>query len=409
MQNPSKQALSPRRGKIRPASTPKSPKAGLSENAQACFFLILTAALYLFSGHLADRIRTALSVCAFSLIPSVFPFMVMTAVLCDGKAGRWIARALHPLLQLLFGVSDAGAFVVAMGWMGGFPSGALCAVRLYEKGALDAAELSRLLCFVNNPSPAFVIRALGGALFSSLPLGRRIYFCVVLSSAMAGLLSRFLFPLFSPSTAPEALTQSSKKTALASARSPLSASAPASSVFVNLSGALTRSAGAMLNVCASVVFFSAFGECLLTMGRQIMAWRPFRQPEWITVLVSGFIEISGGCASAALLSDRELGALCACVICSFSGMAVFMQICTTCQAVPGVSFRPYWVSKIFQACLSPSLLILWLRLQPLEIPPVVALPTGSGFLPSPERIFAIAISAFFCLCLLFTHRAKTSP
>ena len=290
----------------------------------------------------------------------------------------------------------------------------LCAalLQLCDAGFLRRellCELSRLLCFVNNPSPAFVIRALGGALFSSLPLGRRIYFCVVLSSAMAGLLSRFLFPLFSPSTAPEALTQSTQKTAPAAAHFPLSASAPASSVFVSLSGALTRSAGAMLNVCASVVFFSAFGECLLTMGRQIMAWRPFQRPDWITVLVSGFIEISGGCASAALLSDRELGALCACAICSFSGMAVFMQICTTCQAVPGVSFRPYWVSKIFQACLSPSLLILWLRLQPLEIPPVAALPTGSGFLPSPERIFAIAISAFFCLCLLVTHRAKPSP
>lgn len=92
-----------------------------------------------------------------TVLPTLFPFIVITSLLVRTRAVEGISRILSPMICPLFGVSEASSFAVLGGFLCGYPMGAKITSDLLDEGYISRKEGNYLLSFCNNTSPMFVI------------------------------------------------------------------------------------------------------------------------------------------------------------------------------------------------------------------------------------------------------------
>ena len=146
--------------------------------------LTVTAAALLFLNpeSAANGMRSGLNLCATVVIPSLFPFLVVSAFLIRSGLSARIGRLLGPVTRLLFGLPGCTAAPVLMGMLGGYPVGVKAAAELYEQGQLTHAQSSRMICFCVNAGPAFTIGAVGAGMLGSVQAGVVLYACLLYTS-----------------------------------------------------------------------------------------------------------------------------------------------------------------------------------------------------------------------------------
>lgn len=136
---------------------------------------VATAFLLIYPQAVATGISRGLSVCATVVIPSLFPFMLLSGVLADsplcrhpGKVSAWIAGR-------LFGLPPCCAPVILLSMVGGYPSGMLAVARLYRQGQIQQDEVKRMSLFCIGAGPGFVINTVGVGLLGSSSAGILLY------------------------------------------------------------------------------------------------------------------------------------------------------------------------------------------------------------------------------------------
>lgn len=298
-------------------------------------------ALILRNSELAVRYMTyGLRLCAVSVIPSVFPFMVLSEWIVSFGALQTIGRLLERPFRFLFGVGGDSAGALLLGWLCGFPIGTRTALSLYRRGNIDRRELSRVLTFSNIPSSAFLIGAVGITLFGDRHFGVRLYIVSLLSAVTIGI-AEHLF---------EKLPAKKKKISAKSSFSP--DSRPSSAARVSgFTDAIASSAIAILQICAFVVFFSVLSG---TVSYVFSAWH---LPTELTCLLFGFLELTGGTAKAAELAPPLSELFCA-FFAGWSGCSVHCQLIGLCSETD-LSLRPYFFAKWAHGCLNVLFFLLF--------------------------------------------------
>ena len=345
-----------------------------------CFFMLL---LVLKNSEVAiEYVTQGLKLSVSHVIPSLFPFMVISELIVRSGVVSVISRPIARPARVLFGVGREGASVFLLGALCGFPIGARSAVRLYECGRIDKDELASLMDFSNNPSSAFVISAVGVSLFGNRPLGLLLYVITLLSAISVGILRNF------------ASRKRRKKDngSYCSRVSGLSIS--------DFTDAVTSGALGVINVCAFVVFF-----CVV-VGTLGIVLDFFGAPRNIRALFFSFLEMTGGVSAASALSPTSIGALLAAFCLGWSGLSVHCQVLSLCGTRIGA--MRYFISKLIQGILNA--LYLWIYLKIF----------GDSILIGAESVTAVRISFFddartavvglFALSLILVitkkHRAK---
>ena len=148
------------------------------------------AALALCSGQVIQSCRYAVELCLSLILPSLFPFFVLSVLLNRLGLPGYLGRLLTPLASRVYGVTGAGASALLIGLTGGYPLGAAYIADMERSGAITAREGERLLAFCNNSGPAFIIGAVGAGAFGSGKAGLLLYLCHVLSAMLTGLFFR---------------------------------------------------------------------------------------------------------------------------------------------------------------------------------------------------------------------------
>ena len=149
-----------------------------------CFILLFL--LLIHSDVCFSEMKRGLSICAGVLVPTLFPYMVISEMLVRADLGDYLGKLLEKPMRGIFGVSGSGAGALALGIICGFPIGAKAAASLYERGELSKSECERLLSFCNYPSAPFVIFAVGKNLLANTSLGIFLYAVSVTSGLIFG-------------------------------------------------------------------------------------------------------------------------------------------------------------------------------------------------------------------------------
>lgn len=286
---------------------------------------LIAFALFIYRSDVAiEYMKKGLVLCSATVVPSLFPFMIISELIIKSPVTHKLCRILKKPMNLLFGVSEAGGCAYILGALCGFPIGAKCAISAYDNGDISKDELSRILCFCNNPGSAFVISAIGISLFGNQRLGVVMYACVILSSIVVGVFVN----VFSGKKHFENNEYSYKD----------DGSCSAITVFTT---AVSRSAVSMLTVCAYVVFFSAMVGCIGDILKSISV------PDVLTTMIFGFFEMTSGVNAAASMHSIKPAVILCAAFAAWSGISVHCQIITICSG-KGLSYKKYFLSKAAQ-------------------------------------------------------------
>ena len=90
------------------------------------------------------------------MIPTLLPFLILTGILLKTGNIPQLLEPLAPFWKHFFGISPAGAYVLILGFLCGYPMGAKLAHDLYINHQISQREGDYLLTFSCNASPAFI-------------------------------------------------------------------------------------------------------------------------------------------------------------------------------------------------------------------------------------------------------------
>ena len=131
------------------------------------FYICLLFFLLFHPKEALTGVKNGLGLWLNIMIPTLLPFLILTGALL--KTGN-IRKLLKPsafFWKTFFGLSPAGAYVLILGLLCGYPMGAKLAHDLYIDQQISRREGEYLLTFSCNASPVFIISYLSGILLKN--------------------------------------------------------------------------------------------------------------------------------------------------------------------------------------------------------------------------------------------------
>ena len=265
----------------------------------------------------AEGFASGLLLCTRSLLPALFPFFVVSALLTAAPGAELLARPLRPLARAC-GLTGADAALMLLSWLGGYAVCARLAGDAVHAGRMDRDQAQRFWIVGCCSGPGFVVGCVGGLMLGSVRLGALLYglqlaanFCAAAVLSLAGLL---------PRTGRQA-----------QACPPAGGQGDAAEPPLSLPGAIGNAVDSSLTVCGCVLFFRVMGavaESFLPADAAAAA------------VLRGLLEVTAGCdAFAAMGGGAALRGVCLCL--SLLGLSVFVQL----RALAKLPLSPLLLSR----------------------------------------------------------------
>ncbi len=318
---------------LQPTRTKKADRPRVGTICMVCLLFFCLALWLKRADVVAECMRSGLSLCAHSLVPSLFPFLVLSDLILSSGAGELVLSPLAMPLGRILRLSRTGASAVLMGLICGFPVGARCAITAYEADLIDRGECERILVCSSIPSPAFLISTVGGTLWGNARFGVLLLISAILSALLSGILLYVVQKKQNQKPFPKP--------------SPL---APQLRFNGNMFTAAVKNAttGTLL-ICAYVVFFSPLAEAVIMVLGRVGASAEAH------ALISSVLELSGGVSAAATLLGEWSGIALTGMAVGWSGISVHCQLLSICGK-SALSLKPYLFAKLMQGILCPAFL-----------------------------------------------------
>ena len=259
-----------------------------------------------------DGARTGIDLCLKTVIPSLFPFFVLSILLTGSLAGSFLP-VLRPLGKLC-GIPEGTESILLCGFLGGYPVGAQSVTSAYRSGQLSKTEAERMLAFCNNAGPAFLF-GMAASVFNRQWMAWVLWGIHIASALTAA--------QFFPGNYAQRVTLSSKNQ-------------------TSVTSALNMAIRVMASVCGWVILF----RVMITF---LTRWVLWVFPKAVQVGIIGFLELSNGCCELIALPDGTMRFLLCSGMLAFGGLCVTMQ---TLSVTGGLSLRHYFSGKLLQTLFS---------------------------------------------------------
>ncbi len=162
------------------------------------FFELSIFALFLFlsliltvgsdySGAVLDGLKLWLA----CVVPSLFPYFFITAILSALKITGKATKLFSPLMKRAFRVNGAVSYAFFMSLISGYPVGAKLVSELKINGVLSDAEATRASALCSTSSPMFMLSSVGSIMFNSPAFGLGLFICHILSALCVGVIFSF--------------------------------------------------------------------------------------------------------------------------------------------------------------------------------------------------------------------------
>ena len=326
-------------------------------------YLILTSMILIAanSAQILICVKKSLGVCFSSVIPSLFPFMVLSSMFvesCDEDSFKILGKVTGRIL----GIRKSANAAFICGLICGYPIGAKCTAELYRAKKVSASEAQSLIAYSNNSGPLFVIGAVGVGIFGSLKTGLILYAVQIFSALCAARILK-AYTIYS--------VLSSKKI---------------NEKKNGFTGSVCNAAVNVINICGFIVFFSVINELIKPVISHF--------PPFVRSVAFCFIEITNAVVELKAESFPYAVKL---AMVSFalgwSGISVHMQVKSLIKDT-GLSMKKYYITRLFIGIMSSLITYITLtRFDKITL-----------YLCKEKWIVAFAV---FVLCIfLFWHTKK---
>lgn len=280
---------------------------------------------------IAEGIKDGLALSGNNLIPSLFPFMVLSSYIVNSSVSDIMAKFLNKPAIKIFKTNGYGLCAVLLGFLGGYPIGACAVTDFYKQEKISKEQAQSLFLWCVNPSPAFVIISIGAFMYNRIKLGIILYASIVSASIVTGIaISFFIKKAYTP---PIPIRDNKSE-----------------NTFVN---SVKSASQAMLSICSWVLVFSAVGAIVTEYF-----------PLSLGTVFKALSEVTTGCYTFATL---KLPMPLTCGILGFGGFAILFQIT---DYLHQCSVKPqfFLCTRILNGALSTFICSLILKMFPESIP-----------------------------------------
>lgn len=289
--------------------------------------------------------RQGLELCLQTVIPALFPFFVLSAML-TGSPRDHGANWLRPVGKIT-GIPAGAESILLAGFLGGYPVGARCICEASRQGRITSRDAARMMGFCNNAGPSFIF-GIAGAMFAEKWVGWALWGIQILSALTVG-----------------AILPGKTDTRIQSINRQQ----------ITLTSAVSNAGKAICGVCGWVLLFRVV---LAFLNR----WILWLLPAEVSVAVAGLLELTNGCCALNGIRDPGTRFVIASGMLAFGGLCVGMQ---TASVAEGVALTWYLPGKLLQSAVAVSL----------------ALGLQYFFAPTGQRLHIAAISAAAILACVF--------
>lgn len=238
-----------------------------------------------------------------SLLPTLFPFMVITSLILHTQLldslPEWIVRPLKSILH----TSVSGVFCVLAGFLCGCPTGGKIIGDLVKSGKLNVDEGEHLLGFCTHISPMYLL----GFVYPKLSISKgKFIFLIYGIPLLYGIFSNYILFKKASSKAKKKLQPVENSFSPASALPIITSSRTTLNFATLVDTCLTESLAVILKVAGYIILCSVYSALL---------------SQWNIVpdIIPAFLEITGGVSL--LRSETMLIGLC-----SFGGICMYLQL-----------------------------------------------------------------------------------
>ena len=274
--------------------------------AAGLLILILDSTLAL------EGARAGIDLCIRTVIPSLFPFFVLSMILTNTLTG-WNCTAVRTAAKLL-GIPGNAVSVLIPAVLGGYPVGAKCVADLFYRQMINRQEAERMLAFCSNAGPSFLFGMVSGF----FPEQKMVWLLWAIHLFSAALTAAVI---------PAGIAQNHPQQQKPDHRE---------------HSVILPAARAMGLVCCWVILFRIIIYFL-------DAWFFWLLPIWLRVFLMGILELANGCCGLMLVTDVGLRfLLCSCML-AFGGICVLFQ---TVSVTKGLSVSSYLKGKLLQTLFS---------------------------------------------------------
>lgn len=326
------------------------PAKGIGIFVSALAFLTFGVALLLYPAQVRDSIAASVLYCLSSLVPSLFPFMVLASFGVRSGAGEILGRLLAPVTCYGFRLPRVCGATLLLSFFGGYPAGARGVSLLLEEGKITREQAGRMMMFCVAPGPAFVVTFLGCGVLGSLEIGWLLFLAVTLSGLLLGLLTGLGKPL-----PKESSNLKKEKNGPALIRS------------------ISDASSATVKMCGCILLFAGLTATLRGSGgfqlvSQLLAATGLLNQTEAAVYLSFLLEVTGGTGDAARLGA---GPILYAFGLAFGGLCVHLQAFSFFPDFP-LSKGKFFLYRFLHGFLAAVLFFLLGRFLPIPSQPVWA-------------------------------------
>ncbi|MBR5157069.1 MAG: hypothetical protein IKW59_04800 [Clostridia bacterium] len=328
-----------------------------------------------------EAVKGSLIVCYQTIIPSLFPFFVLSGLLINSGFVRVLGSVLNPVIRPLFRVSGSGAIVFLIGVISGYPMGAKMVTELYKKRIISKTEGKRLLPFCNNSGPLFVIAAVGIGMLRSLKTGIFLYCIHILSALLVGVIFRFYKSDVNGYTSSCYIEKESH--------------IQIGKIFAEC---VSNGVNSMLLICGFIALFSSFSQCI----KPLIAG--FVKNECINLFINGLLEVTmgaNGLAQSNLEFTEQL--ILMSFLIGFGGICVHLQVLGIVSDTD-LGVKTYLAGKLMHSFISA--IITYLSLKFISLDTVMVWSQGNFAPKELNHYRSLVWSAIIVFVLILKIRKK---
>lgn len=303
--------------------------------------LVAIAGLLTLSPNLSSSVLDGINLWFACVLPSLFPFFIITACFSYLKITGKLCSRLNPISTRLFRVNGSVGYAFFMSVISGYPMGAKVVSDLRENGVLSKSEAVRAVALCSTSSPMFLISSVGTFMFNSTIFG----VCLFISHLLSALTVGFVFSFYKRSHLPtnSAIISPQKMDNL---------------LYETVYSAVISA----LVVGGMITLFYLATEILITtrlLSPVISFLTSIIGNEQVAKgIVLGALECTRGLQSVAV-NGANLYSVCACAfICGFGGLSVIMQSLIYLKKAK-IKTAPFFIAKILMAVLSVVFVLLF--------------------------------------------------
>lgn len=269
-----------------------------------------------------NSITYALNIWVNNLIPTLFPFFIISDILINYNFTLYIPKLIKNICKYLFNITDNMITILVLSIISGFPSNARNTRILYDKGVITKNEANHILIFSHFTNPLFVLTTVAIFFFNNKDIGVILLVSHYLSNFFLGILFR---GYFSHSNNISHNIDNTKDFG---------------TIFIS---SIRKSIDTILLICGIVTVFLLLASIITST---------FNFNIYNSMIVKGILEITIGIEALGKLNIALIyKAVIASCFLAFGGFSVHMQVMSQI-ADTEIQYRYFFIGRVYQMIIS---------------------------------------------------------